>query len=62
MSDIQPVIEDSGVLQTPITPQEFLEKAKKALKIAGLIRPAQYEFKIFESNGVVKIEVVFPRI
>lgn len=50
----------SNVLQSPIISQEFLVKAKKALKMAGLIRPEQYELKIFESNGVVKIEVVFP--
>lgn len=60
LSDLKPVIEDSGVLQAPITAHQFLEKAEKALKLAGLVRPEQYNLKIFEENGVVKIEAVFP--
>ena len=60
LSDLLPVVEDSGVLQSEITPQEFLTKARKALKMAGLIRPEQYDLQIFENNGIVKIEVVFP--
>ena len=60
LSDLAPVIEDSNILQSPITPSEFLEKAKKALKVAGLIRPEQYELKITEDNKSVKIEVIFP--
>jgi len=60
LTDLAPVVEDSGVLQSPITPSEFLEKAKKALKVAGLIRPAQYQLRIIEDNNRVKIEVIFP--
>jgi integrase len=60
LSDLAPVVEDSGVLQSPITPHEFREKAEKALKVAGLVRPAQYDLQIFESNGEVTIKAVFP--
>jgi integrase len=60
LSDLVQVVEDSGVLQSPLTPAEFFEKAKKALKIAGLIRPEQYELKIYQERGTVKIEAVFP--
>jgi len=60
LSDLAPVVEDSNVLQSPITPHEFREKAEKALRMAGLIRPEQYELKISEDKRTVKIEVVFP--
>jgi len=60
LSDLAPVIEDSGVLQAPIVPHEFVVKAEKALKLAGLVRPTQYDLKISEDKGTVKIEVVFP--
>lgn len=61
LSDLQPVIEDSNVLQSSISSSEFLEKAQKALKVAGLIRPAQYELQISESNGEVVIKAMFPK-
>lgn len=61
LSDLQPVVEDSGVLQAPITPHEFREKAEKALKVAGLVRPAQYGLEIVESNGEVMIKAIFPK-
>ena len=60
LSDLTPVVEDSNVLQSTITPHKFREKAEKALKQAGLIRPAQYDLQIFESNGEVTINAVFP--
>lgn len=61
LSDLAPVVADSGVLQAPITPHEFREKSEKALKQAGLIRPEQYDVQIFESNGEVTIKVIFPK-
>jgi integrase len=59
LSDLQPVVEDSNVLQSAITPQEFVEKAKKALKVAGLIRPSQYELTVVENGRRVSINAVF---
>jgi len=61
LSDLAPVVEDSGVLQSEITPRQFQEKAEKALKVAGLVRPAQYDVQIFESNGEVTIKAIFPK-
>ena len=59
LSDLAPVVADSNVLQSPITPSEFVEKAKKALKTFGLIRPDEYELRIAEDKGSVKIEAIF---
>jgi integrase len=61
MDDLLPVVEDSNVLQSQITPSEFLEKAKKALKTFGLIRPEQYNLRVVEDQNIVRIEVVFPK-
>ncbi len=61
LSDLAPVVEDSNVLQSQISPSEFRRKAEKALKVAGLVRPNQYQLNISESNGKVTIEAVFPK-